>query len=82
MYYNLIYLINAGMLTIQMNNNKYHTVRTVPKSNRKIVESDEIGTPNTHIHDRSLSLFCTSTSIKKSCRLCKFYWPKLAHGLK
>ena len=31
---------------------KYHTIGTVPKSNRKIVEID---TSNTDIHDRSIS---------------------------
>jgi len=49
----------------QLNNmkkQKYHTVRTVPKSNRKIVESGKIDTPN--IHDRSLSWLGTCTSIK------------------
>ena len=33
---------------------KYHTVRTVPKSNIKIVERGKIDTSNTQIHDRSL----------------------------
>jgi hypothetical protein len=31
--------------------NKYHTVETVPKTNRKIVERDKIDNPNTQIHD-------------------------------
>jgi hypothetical protein len=35
---------------------KYHTVRTCPKSNRKIVESGKIDTPNTQLHDHSI--FC------------------------
>ena len=34
---------------------KYHTVGTGPKSNRKIVERGKIDNPNTQIHDRSLS---------------------------
>jgi hypothetical protein len=34
---------------------KYHTVTTVSKSNRKIVESDKIDSTNTRIHDHSLS---------------------------
>jgi len=38
-----------------MKNTKYHTVGTVPKSIRKIVERGKIDTPNTQIHDRSLS---------------------------
>ena len=39
-----------------MKNKKYHNVRTVPKSNRKIVEICKIDTPNTKIHDRYFSL--------------------------
>jgi hypothetical protein len=36
--------------------NKYHTVGTVPKSKRKIIETKtKIDTSNTHIQDRSLS---------------------------
>jgi len=38
-----------------MENQKYHTVGTVPKSNKNIIERGEIDTPNTHIHDRPLS---------------------------
>ena len=34
---------------------KYHTVGTIPKSEIKIVERDNIITFNTQIHDRSLS---------------------------
>jgi hypothetical protein len=34
-----------------MKNKKYHTVRTGPKSNRKITERGQIDTPNTQIHD-------------------------------
>jgi len=45
---------------------KYHTVRTVSKSNRKIAERDKIGTPNSQIRDCFISLFGTSTSIRKS----------------
>jgi hypothetical protein len=33
---------------------KNSTVRAGPKSNRKIVDKDEIDTPNTQIHDGSL----------------------------
>ena len=40
-----------------METKKHHTVRTVPKSNRKIVERDKFDTPKTQIHDRSLSWF-------------------------
>ena len=45
---------------------KYHTVRTVPKSNRKIAERDKIGAPNSQIRDCFISLLCTNTSIRKS----------------
>jgi len=47
-----------------MKNKKYHTVGTVPKSNRKIVERGKIDIPNTQIYDRSFSWLgtcCTST---------------------
>ena len=40
-----------------MKNKKYHTVRTLLKSNVKIVERGKIDTPNTQIHDSSLSWF-------------------------
>jgi hypothetical protein len=46
------------------NKQKTHTVGTVPKSNRKIVERDEIDTINTHIHDCSFSWFGTGTSVE------------------
>ena len=48
----------------KMRNKKYQTVETIPKSNIKMVESGKIDTPNTQIHDRSLSSFVTGTSIK------------------
>jgi len=43
----------------------YHTVGTAPKPKRKIGESGKIDTPNTQIHDLSLSWLGTSISIKK-----------------
>ena len=43
---------------------KYHSVGTFPKSNSKIVERCKIDTPNTQIHDRSLSWLGTGTPIK------------------
>jgi len=46
----------------KLNNKKYYTVRTVPKSTRKIAERGKINTPDTQIHDRSLS--CLDSSIK------------------
>jgi hypothetical protein len=48
-----------------MKNTKYGTVGTVPKSNRKITETDKIYTPSTHIHSNSLSLLGTGTRIKR-----------------
>ena len=47
-----------------MKTKKYHTVRTVPKSNRKIAERGKIDTPNTQIYDGSLFMLGTGTSIK------------------
>jgi hypothetical protein len=46
-----------------MKNKKYQSVETVPKSNRKIVEIRKIYTPNTHIHDLSVSWLDTGTLI-------------------
>jgi len=43
---------------------KYHIIGTVPKSNKKIVDRGKIDTPNTIIHDRSLSMLGTGTSRK------------------
>jgi len=43
---------------------KYHTVGTIPKSNIKITEICKIDTPNTQVHNRSLSRLDTGTSIK------------------
>jgi hypothetical protein len=42
-----------------------NTVGTVPKSNREILGRGKIDTPNTQIHDRSLSWHGTDISIKK-----------------
>jgi hypothetical protein len=47
-----------------MKNKKYHTVKTVLKSTRKIVERVKIDTLNTKIQDCSLSWPGTGTSIK------------------
>ena len=45
-----------------MKNKQYHTVRTIPKSNRTIVETEIISiTPTTHIHDLSPSWLSTGT---------------------
>jgi hypothetical protein len=43
---------NVITLYIKMKNKKYYAVRTVPNSNCKIAK---IYTPNTYIHDPSLS---------------------------
>jgi len=48
-----------------MKKKKYHTVRTIQKSNLKIVERGKNETPNKQIHDYSLSWLGTGTSIKK-----------------
>jgi hypothetical protein len=48
-----------------MENKKYDTVETIPKSNIKMTERGKIDTPNTQIHDRSLSWLGTGTSIKR-----------------
>ena len=45
-------------------NKKYHTVRTVPKSNGNIVEIEAKSTPLTPVHDHSLSWIGSDTSIK------------------
>ena len=55
---------------IQLSKNKtYHTVRTAPKSNRKIVERGKIDTSNTQIHDLSLSWLDTSNTQKHDLSL-------------
>jgi len=51
----VIKLLAELLQCAKMKNKKYHTVGTVPKSNRKIVERGKVYTPNTQIHDRSLS---------------------------
>jgi hypothetical protein len=38
-----------------MKNSKYHNVGTLPKSNIIITERGKMDTPNTQIHDHSLS---------------------------
>ena len=44
--------------------NKIYHCRNNSKINVKIVERGKIDTPNTQIHDRSLSCLGTGTSIK------------------
>ena len=38
---------------------KYHNVGTIPKSNISVVKRGRVDTPNTQIHDRTLSWFGT-----------------------
>jgi hypothetical protein len=40
-------------------------VGAVPKSNREILETGKVDTPNTQIHDRSLSWLDTCTLITR-----------------
>ena len=47
----------------KMNDKKYHTVGTAPKSIKKIVERGKIGTTSTQIHERSVSWLSTGASI-------------------
>jgi hypothetical protein len=64
--YNLslfIYEVSFSWFNNEMNNENYHTVVTVPKLNRNIIERRNIDTPSTQIHDSSLSWHCTGTSI-------------------
>ena len=49
-----------------MQNEKYHTVRPVLKSNRKIEETENIYTPIAHIHEHSLCWLGTANSINKN----------------
>ena len=53
----------------RMKNKRYHTARTFPKSNRKMVERSKIYTPNTQIQDCLLSWFGTGTFIKNKAGL-------------
>ena len=50
---------------------KHHTVGTVPKFIRKIVERSKIYTPNTQILDSSLFWSGIDNSIK---RICGIHW--------
>ena len=54
-----------------MKNQKYNTIGTVQKSNRKIVERGTIDTPSTQLHDLLLSWLGKGTSIKKWWDLVK-----------
>lgn len=59
-------LCNVQVNSVNVNkiiNKKYHSVGTIPISNRKIVETDEINTLSTHIHDRPFSWLGTGISL-------------------
>ena len=58
------------------NKNKIHTVGTLPKSNRKIVERRKIDNLNTQIHDRSLSRLGTYT-LRKSAVVKVVLWAQV-----
>jgi len=51
--------------SIKMINKIYHAVGIGSKYIRKIIKRGKINASNTHIHDRSLSLFGIITSIKR-----------------
>ena len=58
---------------------KYHTVGTIPKSNRKIVEKGKLDTCtgcSTNIYDSSLSWLGNGTSIKQNGGV-KLQWTKV-----
>jgi hypothetical protein len=45
-------ILRVNKYNNKMENEKYHTVGAVPKSNIKIVEMGLFDTPNTQMHDR------------------------------
>ena len=65
----LVLRFDRGMDTYRskMKNKKYHTVGTIPKSNRKIVERGKIDTPNIHIEKINKLL---KKKKKKPAHLC------------
>jgi hypothetical protein len=56
--------VHFQFLMNKMKNKKYQSVWTVHKSNRKFIERGKIDSPNTHVHDHSLSWLGTGTWIK------------------
>jgi hypothetical protein len=66
----------ACTFLIKWKTKKYHTVRTVPKSNREIVETETKSIPLTHM--RSLSWFCAVISIKSGGVLLVL-WSQTCH---
>jgi hypothetical protein len=61
---NLLLIKHVWSLSNNVKNKEYHTVGTIPKSNNKVVERSQIGTPNIQIHDRPCSWIGTDTFIK------------------
>ena len=62
-------ILSVMVQPIKVKTKIYHTVKTIPKPNREIVEKGKIDTLNTHtkctcIYDRSLSCLATCISIK------------------
>ena len=64
-----------------MKNKKCHTVVTFPESHRQIVERCKIDTSNLQIHDRSISVCGTGTSIKCG-RVKLVLWTPLSDMMK
>lgn len=50
----------------KMSNAKYHTMRTVPKSKRNIIEKVKLDSPYTQLHVRSRSCLGKKTLISSS----------------
>jgi len=53
---------------------KYHTVRAVSISNRKIVEISKIDNPNIQMHARSLFWLGTGTIVNKNGSVVLLIW--------
>jgi hypothetical protein len=64
------------LFSYKMKKQKYHPVGMIPKSKFKIVRSNKIDTPNTQVHDRSLSWLGTAVFIQiKVAESNQFYDP-------
>ena len=57
-------MIITLIVPVDSGKKKYHTDRTFPKSNIKIVERDKMDTPDTQVHAHFLSWLGTGTSVK------------------
>jgi hypothetical protein len=51
-----------------MKNEKFHTIRAVPISNLKFVETDKMYTQNTHMYDCSFSAGAWHRHFNKKCQ--------------